>query len=217
MRKIAPIGIIFVVILIQLSIEESYSSHFKGGKFPTTWTGNGYSLCGSCSVPKNISSRVNLTNENEPGDPLVITGTIYERDGFTPAAGVTLFLYQTDAQGYYHRPQEDVFEPRIFGWLRTGSDGRYEIHTIKPAREFLEINEPAHIHIHVFSDNIPEHYIKEFWFADDPAIKSTEIKESAKLGAFSPILHLTRGKDGVLKGVRDIKLQPTEAWQYQSN
>jgi protocatechuate 3,4-dioxygenase beta subunit len=158
---------------------------------------------------------VTLTPPGEPGEQIEISGVIYRADGVTPAADITLFLYQADAGGYYHRPNEDVFSPRIYGWLRTGKDGHYEIRTIQPKPEVLASDEPAHIHAQVFAPGIPEHFIHEFWFDGDPRIKTQEANELSRLGHFSPIIHLEKGDRGVLAGVRDIRLRPTKAWQYE--
>jgi hypothetical protein len=82
-------------------------------------TGTGYALCGSCSVPKDMSSTTRLVNKDEHGEHIVLFGRIFKEDGVTPDSGITLFLYQTDAGGYFYRPKEDVFHPRIFGWIRS--------------------------------------------------------------------------------------------------
>ena len=184
-------------------------------KIESRSTGEGNALCGSCTIPKNISWRVRLASKDEPGEPVVLTGTIYKKDGVTPDSGVTLFIYQTDAGGYYHRPEENVFRPRILGWLRTGHDGHFEIQTIMPAPEILAPNEPAHIHAQIFGYGMPEHFLHEFWFRGDSRIPEEEMKRSAQLGSFSPIVTLTKGKDGISRGVRNIRVQPAAAWEYE--
>jgi protocatechuate 3,4-dioxygenase beta subunit len=178
-------------------------------------TGQGYALCGSCSMPKEISSHVQLVSKSEPGEPIVLSGTIFENDGVTPDSGVVLFVYQTDAGGYYHRPEENVFHPRLAGWLVTGSDGRYEIRTVKPAPEILAPHEPAHIHAHIFGKGMPEHFLHEFWFQDDQRINPQDRALFEKLGHFSPIMALTKANDGISRGVRDIRVQPAPAWKYE--
>jgi protocatechuate 3,4-dioxygenase beta subunit len=183
--------------------------------FARARTSQGFAICGSCSVPDNISSKATLAPSSESGERVVISGTIYQSDGVTPASGITLFLYQTDAGGYYRRPKEDVFAPRLHGWLRTGSDGRYEISTIRPAPEVLARDEPGHIHAHVFGRGIPEHFLHEFWFTGDPRVRPEEAKELGRLGRFSPLVHLERKESGAFVGVRDIRLKPTGAWQYE--
>ena len=53
---------------------------------------------------------------------------------------------------------------------------------------------------------MPEHFLPEYWFAGDPLIKPADVERDKALGTFSPIVTLTKGKDGVWRGVRDIRL-----------
>jgi protocatechuate 3,4-dioxygenase beta subunit len=133
-----------------------------------------------------------------------ITGTIYRSDGHSPAAGVILFVYHTDATGHYS-PQDDPFAPRIRGWLRTGADGHYRFRSIRPA-PYPSHSEPAHIHVHVWSDMMPEHFLPEYWFAGDPLIPPKDVARYGEMGTFSPIVTLRREADGLWHGVRDIRL-----------
>ncbi len=180
-------------------------------------TGVGYALCGSCTVPQDISSAVLLVTKEEPGDPIELSGIIYKKDGVTPYSGVTLFLYQADAGGYYHRPQEDVFHPRIYGWLKTGKDGRYLIRTVKPAPEVLTPQGPAHIHVHIFGNGMPEHFLHEFWFQGDPGISPQDAKQFGGLGHFSPLITLKKGDDGIGRGTRDVRVRPAPPWMYEKD
>ncbi len=181
------------------------------------YTGKGYSLCGSCNVPKNVGSNVTIANDIEPGDRMILSGKIFKEDGVTPDSGITLFVYQTDAGGYYHRPKEDVFHPKIFGWLRTGKDGTYEIRSIKPAPEVEVPNEPAHVHVHIFGKGMEEHFLHEFWFRDDSRIPANDMKRLTALGTFSPIVTLTKGGDGIWRGTRNIKVRPAAHWKYEED
>lgn len=208
--------IIFPLFLMVIAYSACWAQRNQDIKLESRSTGTGYSLCGSCTQPKTISSSLWLVDENEPGESIVLSGTIYQSDAVTPDAGIILFVYQTDAGGYYHRPEENVFHPRIFGWLMTGKDGRYEIHSIKPAPEILAPNEPAHIHVHVFGKGMKEHFLHEFWFQGDHRISKDDQTEFAKLGLFSPILTLIKGQDGILKGVRNIRIRPAPEWKYET-
>ena len=189
----------------------------QDSKLESRSTGQGYSLCGSCTLPREISSQLSLVSRDEPGEPIILSGTIYEADGVTPDSGITLFLYQTDAGGYYHRPKEDVFHPRLFGWLRTEKSGRYEIHTIKPAAEILAPDEPAHIHVHIFGKGMQEHFLHEFWFQADRRITPDQAKKFSELGTFSPVVTLTKGKDGFTRGTRNIRVRPAPQWKYEKD
>jgi len=52
----------------------------EGAKLQTANTGAGYALCGSCTVPKDISSQVTLAPKDEPGDRIIVSGTIYKEE-----------------------------------------------------------------------------------------------------------------------------------------
>jgi len=207
---------ILSVVLSCLALSYCTGQTKSNQGFQRARTGEGYAICGSCTVPKNLSSVVWLAPKGEAGDSIVISGTVYESDGVTPDSGVILFLYQADAGGYYHRPKEDVFNPTIHGWLMTGNDGRYEIHTIKPAPEILAADEPAHIHAQIFGNGMTEHFLPEFWFQGDRNITAGDSIKYAKLGDFSPILKLTKGKDGILRGTRNIRVNPAPPWKYET-
>src|SRR5262245_7055154 len=77
------------------------------------------------------ASSLTLVGPDEPGTRLSVTGTIVKPDG-SPAPGIRLSVYHTDAEGYYTRPVSDPRRARIRGSLVTDAQGRYAIHTIKP-------------------------------------------------------------------------------------
>ena len=167
-------------------------------------TGSGRTLCGSCSVPAGLSSRALLASSNEPGQRLRITGVVYLPDGTTPAVGVTLFLYQTDASGHYNLA-DDPFQPRLRGWLRTDPDGRYEIETIKPGA-YPRHTEPAHIHVQTFGPGIDEWFNDDFWFESDPLLTRQQREAAEMMGQFSNILKLQSVGRSAIEAKRDIRI-----------
>jgi protocatechuate 3,4-dioxygenase, beta subunit len=178
-------------------------------RFPTMASLQGRMPCGSCRPPSTIASQATITPASEPGEPLVISGTVHEPDGTTPAAALTVFVYQTDARGHYNAP-DDSLNPRLYGWVRTGTDGRYEFRTIKPG-PYPQVTTPAHIHVHVYGPGRPEWYIPEYWFDGDPLIPARDRDLPARLGRFSPIVRLTKDSNGVWRGVRDIRLDKAQS------
>jgi protocatechuate 3,4-dioxygenase beta subunit len=90
--------------------------------------------------------------------------------------------------------------------MRTNAVGHYEFRTIKPA-PYPGRNNPAHIHAFVSGPGYPEYWIDEFLFEGDPFITQEIRSKLLGEGSFSSILKLTRGDDGVLRGVRDIKVE----------
>ena len=51
-------------------------------------------------IPPEIDSMDVSPGAGEPGDRLLLTGTIYAPDGVTPAAGGIVYYWQTDSRGY---------------------------------------------------------------------------------------------------------------------
>ena len=151
---------------------------------------------------------VTLVGQDEPGEPLDVTGTVFGSDGVTPLAGARLDLYQTDVEGLYSRPKSDPRRARIRGSVRTDSKGRYSFRTIQPGSYGTG---PAHVHVHLAAPGLPDHWIPSFYFAGDPHLRPRDAAANEGLGAFSAILVLDRDETGVLRGRRDVRADPVRA------
>jgi protocatechuate 3,4-dioxygenase beta subunit len=155
---------------------------------------------------ENAPSNILIVSDKEPGEPLIVSGTVYGPDGKTPMAGANLYVYQTDTTGRYSTTGGENRSTRIHGLMRTDTKGHYEFRTIKPGAYPGRTN-PAHIHVYVSGPGYPEYWTDDFLFEGDRFITEQERKKSAGQGSFAFILALTRGSDGVLRGVRDFKLE----------
>lgn len=163
--------------------------------------------CGSAhEAPDNVSSKTVLADKNDEGEPLIISGTVYEKDGKTPASNVLIYAYHTNAKGYYGRAKIDHPHGKHHGWMLTDNRGHYQFRTIKPA-QYPVRDTPAHIHFTLAGVSFKEYWIDDIWFEGDNLI-TLEIKKKQMTGrgGFNPILSLDKGTDGVLHGVRNIKL-----------
>ncbi len=105
---------------------------------------------------------------NEP--KLKITGTVYKKDGKTPAGNVLLYIYHTNGEGIYEtRGDEKGWAKRhgyIRGWVKTKKDGSYTFYTFRPGA-YPNGRAPEHIHVTVKESDKNEYYIDDYLFDDD--------------------------------------------------
>ena len=148
--------------------------------------------------------------EDEPGEPLVLEGTVYETDGTTPAADVVIYAYHTNAQGVYPTRGDETGWARrhgyLRGWIKTDDEGRYRFRTIRPA-SYPGRETPAHIHMTVKEPGHPEYWIDAVVFESDPYVSASSRGGGEARGG-SGVIRLTRDADGVWRGTRDIRLEP---------
>ena len=118
------------------------------------------------------TGRLTIAPATEPGQRLLVTGTIVGTDGKAPLANMRLSVYHTDNDGYYSRPVDNSRNARLRGSLVTDASGRYEIRTIWPGH-YPGGGNPRHIHVHLAGPDTPEHWIDSFLFEGDrvPAVR----------------------------------------------
>ena len=163
--------------------------------------------CGSAlEAPDNVSWKAVLAEEKDEGEPLIISGTVFQIDGVTPAPNVLVYAYHTNASGYYGRGNGEHPHGKHHGWMLTDQKGRYEFRTIKPA-QYPKRDTPAHIHFTLAGVNFKEDWIDDIWFEGDNLI-TPEItrKQLIGKGGFNSILKLEKDQNGILHGRRDIQL-----------
>jgi protocatechuate 3,4-dioxygenase, beta subunit len=148
-----------------------------------------------------------LPGFNEKGPKLKVTGTIYKKDGKTPAKDVILYVYHTDQSGIYPtRGNEKGWDRRhgyIRGWVKTGADGKYTFYTLVPGA-YPGRQNPQHIHPVIKEPGYSEYWIDEFLF-DDPILTQSMRNEQQKRGG-GGIVKTRKGSDGILNATRDIVL-----------
>lgn len=139
--------------------------------------------------------------------PIAITGTVYKADGKTPAPSVVIYIYHTDETGHYTaKVGAKGWEKRhgsLRGWMRTDTNGFYKFVTLRPA-PYPGHSEPAHIHVTIKEPGLPEYYIDEYVFDDDPLLTAEKRKTLDNRGG-SGILKLS-DVGNMYKGERPIYL-----------
>jgi hypothetical protein len=97
---------------------------------------------------------------------------------------VAIFAYHTDRTGLYNQPGQPGW--RLQGWARTGSEGRFEFDTIRPA-PYPDRNAAAHIHVPAEGAGVPRQTLKDVLFEGDPFLSDTQRRDAASAGRFANI------------------------------
>jgi protocatechuate 3,4-dioxygenase beta subunit len=112
-----------------------------------------------------------ITTTEEPGKKIRVLGTVTGSDN-KPVANALVYLYQTDAKGWYSADaphvggnEGDMRHARLFGYVKTNEEGKFELQTIKPSG-YPQSDLPAHIHVHVWTIGYRD-FVNEFLFDDD--------------------------------------------------
>ena len=165
-------------------------------------------------MPKNLSATDTSPAFKEKGKKILLTGTVYQIDGKTPASNVILYYYQTNTKGIYAtKESEERNMPKnklghthgyIRGWLKTDEQGNYSIYTIQP-ETYPSRDQPAHVHITVKEKNMNEpYYIDDFVF-DNDRLLTTQWRKSMENRGGSGVIRFVQ-KDSLWVGERNIYL-----------
>lgn len=164
--------------------------------------------CCFTNTPPQVNQRVIIAGNKEPGERLVIKGRILKTDG-TPHAGLLMYVYHTDNKGLYSKKgNEKGFQKwhgYLHGWCRTDENGRYEIHSIRPAR-YPGNTAPAHIHAAIKEPNGKMYYISDFVFGDDELVNDAYMRQIAGLPGGTGIVAVQK-QGNTWTGERDIVLK----------
>jgi len=159
--------------------------------------------------------RSRLAGPDEPGDRLVLTGTVLSSDCRTRLPGALIEVWQANHAGSYDTNKPGNFtEATTFhlrGMLYTIETGQYEIETIVPGRypippnlpgleKYAGLTRPAHIHFRVMESlHVP--VTTQLYFKGDPFIAKDP------WAGRKPSLAIDLKQDGKLRrGVFDIVL-----------
>jgi protocatechuate 3,4-dioxygenase beta subunit len=152
-----------------------------------------------------------LVTSDEPGSPMVVSGSVRDTAGI-PIANALLLVFHADLKGEY-TPTKPMDEPhsRIFGYLRTDENGRFEFRTVRPGgyRNAVPLDGkdrliPEHIHFEVSADGFePTRF--QMVFDDDPRIDDHWRKIWAP-SVKAPIVKVSRDDTGVQICRHDVTL-----------
>ncbi|HVR71190.1 MAG TPA: protocatechuate 3,4-dioxygenase [Vicinamibacteria bacterium] len=155
--------------------------------------------------PATMSWQATLVPPGEPGDALVVSGTVFAADGTTPVPGVVVYAYQADARGLYTNDGRPGV-PRLHGWMRTDDRGRYEFSTIRPAA-YPGQTVAAHIHMSVAAGG-RERTIDDVRFDEDPLLTASMRQRMVTEGPFATLCRAERDASGARRCTRNVRLAP---------
>ncbi len=158
---------------------------------------------GDCRGQQPETWSIAVAAADEPGERMVVEGRVVTRDG-AAVAGATVFVFQTDAAGYYSPGGMDESDARLCGLMLTDADGRYRFETVRPAH-YATGGPPAHIHYRVWGDGVRRQSFT-LNFEGDPLLGSRgrDVGDAPPWATIRPIEVLA---DGTLRVVRDLRLR----------
>jgi protocatechuate 3,4-dioxygenase beta subunit len=151
---------------------------------------------GGTVAPADAPWSARMAPEDEPGERLVVEGTVRSAAG-EPLAGVSVFAYQTGADGIYG-PQGNR-DPRLRVHLRTDRRGRYQFATVRPG-SYPGTRIAAHIHVHVTPRDGKEQ-VSEVVFEDDRFVTAAMRRDP-----FFAVRPVERGEDDVARVTYDVEI-----------
>jgi protocatechuate 3,4-dioxygenase beta subunit len=127
-------------------------------------------------IRKYSSSDVlTIAPDDEPGKRIKVIGYVKNKNG-QAVANALVYLYQTDSRGWYAADaphvlmnEGDYRHARLFGYVKTDKNGKFELHTVKPSG-YPNSDLPAHIHVHMTAEGYHPSGT-EFLFQDDERLK----------------------------------------------
>ncbi|MFG0316976.1 MAG: hypothetical protein ACF8XB_06885 [Planctomycetota bacterium JB042] len=149
-----------------------------------------------------------IVSADEPGTPLEVSGRVVDTEG-NPIRDARIHVYQTDDRGYYGvERSDDQRNPRLYGYLRTGADGRYALRTVRPGHYAHAPDGPQHIHFEFGADGHRRARgvgPPSLFFADDETLLDEYLEEIESDGAH--VGTVARGEDGVERCTYDLVLR----------
>lgn len=150
-----------------------------------------------------------IVPSDEPGTPLVVTGTVRDAAG-KPIEGALIYAFHTAENGSYSSrggnvaDMGDSLNPRLFGYVRTDAEGRYELSTIRPG-QYPTDGPPAHIHVAITAKGFAR--LESEIMLEDDSRMTPQVKDWA-VGAGFVVARPTKDAAGVQHCTADWVLKP---------
>ena len=159
-----------------------------------------------CAQDNGSLWRIVITTAEEPGEPMIVTGTVYAADGKTPLAGIEVYVYHTDHEGYYRKGTTSSSNPRLKGTMITNAEGKYEYRTIKPA-SYPNSRNPAHVH-YVIKVKGGREQNEELQFEGDRWLRDHgKLTEEQRKDTFAEVRPFMKDEKGVWQVMKDVRVK----------
>lgn len=159
-------------------------------------------------LPDRPPVRARIGSAGETGEPMSIEGTVRRTDG-SPASGIIVYAYQTDAGGIYPRDARlrgaAARHGRLRAWAMTDESGRYRFDTVRPGG-YPGTRIPSHVHMHVVEPRRCTYYIDDILFTDDERLTPQERAQASRGRGGPGIVTPRREASGAWHVTRDIEL-----------
>ena len=133
------------------------------------------------------AAELTIAADTEAGQRITIIVSVKNKNG-NAIAGASVYVYQTDNRGFYAFDTTHVYgnegdhrHARLFGYLLTGKEGSFTLHTIMP-KGYPQSALPSHIHCEVTAGNGT--LITELLFDDDPRLTPAMRTRSTQEGFY---------------------------------
>ena len=132
------------------------------------------------------AERIKIVSDTEPGTRITVKCEVKNKQG-KPVSGALVYSYQTSDKGWYSDTAAhililmgDMKHARLFGYVKTDKDGKFELETVKP-KGYPRSDLPAHIHIAMWKDDKHVSGVPgELQFDDDPRMTPERRKRSVQ-------------------------------------
>ena len=127
-----------------------------------------------------------LADANEPGDRVILSGTVRGPDCKTPLVGAIVDVWHADASGQYH---SDTKTYRLRGQMKTDAKGAYQFESVYPGHYDKR---PRHYH---FIFTMPGHapLTTQCYFEGDPFLGPKDSCQKPTCDSSDPTRILTLG------------------------
>ncbi|MDT8399020.1 MAG: catechol 1,2-dioxygenase [Pseudomonadales bacterium] len=161
-----------------------------------------------------ISDRIKYRDDD--GEALLLRGRVTQTDG-RPAAGAELFIWHSDAKGYYSGYESALPIEYLRGKVILGEDGRYEVNTTRPVPYTIPLGgitnrlleamgrspwRPAHVHYKIRKPGFLEHttqaYFKGGAYLDNDPVEAV----------LSSLVHELKEENGIKVLEKDFVIDP---------